>query len=67
MRQVERAFAPRQPRAMMNADPAKEPKPLAMPAVAAAMRGPSGAQTSRRKPTINDFPAILRQDTALDF
>ncbi len=38
---------------------------VALPAVAAALR-PGSPESPRRKPTIHDFPAFLRQDTALD-
>ena len=39
-------------------------KPVALPALAAAVR--AGSETPSRKPSDGDLPAVLRQDLALD-
>lgn len=41
-------------------------RPVALPAVAAAMR-PAAREAPAKKLTINDFPATRRQDAAFDF
>lgn len=66
MRQVQQSPAARAFVPAANAPSLKEPRPLALPAVAAAVQAAS-REAPRRKLTVDDFPAILRRDAAFDF
>jgi hypothetical protein len=66
MRHVQQSSAARAFLPASNASSPKESRPLALPAVAAAVQAASREAPSR-KLTINDFPAILRRDAAFDF
>jgi hypothetical protein len=66
MRHVQQSSVPRAFVPGSNAASPKDARPLALPAVAAAVQAAS-REAPRRKLTVNDFPAILRRDAAFDF